>query len=209
MKVYKPFFYLSICLFGIIFGFVLTFAQEKQKKEYEEEPVQFQEEFGKTPQDTIEHVPEHLRFYRERYEDTFNDAFDVIWRAIKKSLEDIGCMIAYEKFQQNDDGLFSGSLRSDFCVFSIGKDTTFKLLKKYSYEMPLIRGGIWINGRIQYNFKVVENPDGTVFLSFRGQLSGFEEHVTHQVHFWKSNGMLETEMLERIRNNIPLVREKR
>ncbi|ROL60134.1 hypothetical protein D9V87_02810 [Bacteroidetes/Chlorobi group bacterium MS-B_bin-24] len=193
-----------LCMFTLFIS--TAFSQEKEKKKEEEETPQFQEEItpGKDQQET---VPERLKFYKERYEETFSESFDMVWRAIKKSLDDIGCMISYEKYQQNDEGYFTGTLKSDFCVFSFGKDTTFQVLKRYSYEMPLIRGGIWINGRIQYTFKVKENPDGSVFISFKGQLSGFEDFVTHQVHFWKSNGILETQMLERIKNNLKLVKE--
>ncbi len=196
-------------LIGTLLIFTLvnfnSFAQEEKKKQ-EKEQFQFEEEFQPEKQQPQEEVPDRLKYYKEKYEATFNEQFDVVWRSIKKSLDDIGCMISYEKYQQDDEGFFAGTIKSDFCVFSMGKDTTFRVLKKYSYEMPLIRGGIWINGRIQYNFKVKENKDGTVYLSFTGRLSGFEDFVTHQVHFWKSNGILETQMLERITNNIPFVR---
>lgn len=183
----------------------LVFAQEEQKKE---EEMQFQEEFAPGKIEGEKQIPERLKYYKEKYEETFNEPFDVVWRAIKKSLDDIGCMIAYEKYQQDDEGFLTGTLKSDFCVFAMGKDTTFQVLKRYSYEMPLIRGGIWINGRIKYTFRVKENKDGTVLLSFTGGLSGFEDFVTHQVHFWKSNGILETQMMERIKNNIPVVRNQ-
>ncbi|MGB9771997.1 MAG: hypothetical protein ACPLX7_08505 [Candidatus Kapaibacteriota bacterium] len=202
---------MSVLIVGLIVFFFVSgtysFAQEEKKKQEEEEQLQFQEEIqaGK-PGEQPEQVPERLKYYKEKYEETFNEPFDVVWRAIKKSLDDIACMINYEKYQQDDEGYLTGTLKSDFCVFSMGKDTTFQVLKRYSYEMPLIRGGIWINGRINYTFKVKENKDGTVHLSFTARLSGFEDFVTHQVHFWKSNGYLETQMLERIKNNIPLVK---
>ncbi len=190
----------------VVFAFPLL-SQEEQKKE--EEQIQFQEEYEPdTVQSSKEQIPERLKYFRERYEETFQEPFEVVWRSIKKSLDDISCMISYEKYQQDQNGLFSGTLKSDYCVFTMGRDTTFRVLKQYSYEMPLIRGGIWENGRIHYIFKVKENEDGSVFLSFRAQLSGFEDFVTHQVHFWKSNGYLETKMLERIKNNLPLVREQ-
>ncbi|MFN3781144.1 MAG: hypothetical protein ACK4SO_03085, partial [Candidatus Kapaibacteriota bacterium] len=184
------------------------FLIAQEEKQTQEEQIQFQEEFQPSKQEEEKELPERLKYYREKYEETFNEEFDVVWRAIKKSLDDINCMISYEKYQQDDEGFLSGTIKSDFCVFTMGKDTTFKVLKRYSYEMPLIRGGIWINGRIQYTFKVKENKDGTVYLSFTGRLSGFEDFVTHQVHFWKSNGILETKMLESIKNNIPLVRSE-
>jgi len=183
-----------------------VFAQEEQKKE--EEEIQFQEEFAPGKIEGEKQIPERLKYYKEKYEETFNEPFDVVWRAIKKSLDDIGCMIAYEKYQQDDEGFLTGTIKSDFCVFAMGKDTTFQVLKRYSYEMPLIRGGIWINGRIKYTFRVKENKDGTVLLSFTGGLSGFEDFVTHQVHFWKSNGILETQMMERIKKNIPVVQNQ-
>ncbi|MCX7908232.1 MAG: hypothetical protein N2560_01760 [Ignavibacteria bacterium] len=178
----------------------------QEKKEKEEEQLQFQEEFQPEKKQPEEEIPDRLKYYKEKYEETFNEPFDVVWRAIKKSLDDIGCMISYEKYQQDDEGFLAGTLKSDFCVFAMGKDTTFQALKRYSYEMPLIRGGIWINGRINYTFRVKENKDGTVHLSFTARLSGFEDFVTHQVHFWKSNGILETKMLERIKGNVPKVR---
>lgn len=191
---------LVICLLFTIFGiFVSLFSYSQQEEIKQEEEFQLQEE------EEIESKGDRLKYYRERYEETFQETFENVWLAIKKSLEDISCMISYEKYQQDTSGLYRGTIKSDFCVFAMGKDTTFKLLKRYSYEMPLIRGGIWINGRIQYTFRVTEKSDGTVFLSFKGQLSGFEDFVTHQVHFWKSNGYLETKMLERIKANIPLV----
>lgn len=199
---------LSVLILAFAFNGIL-YAQEEKEKQKEEEQIQFQEEFEKGKiEKQPEQVPERLRYYKEKYEETFNEPFDVVWRAIKKSLDDIGCMINYEKYQQDDEGFLSGTLKSDFCVFAMGKDTTFQALKRYSYEMPLIRGGIWINGRINYTFKVKENKDGTVHLSFTGRLSGFEDFVTHQVHFWKSNGILETQMLERIKSNVPLVKKE-
>ncbi|MFN3306051.1 MAG: hypothetical protein ACK42Z_02560 [Candidatus Kapaibacteriota bacterium] len=192
----------------LIFSTNKLFLIAQEEKQAQEEQIQFQEEFQPSKQEEEKELPERLKYYREKYEETFNEEFDVVWRAIKKSLDDISCMISYEKYQQDDEGFLSGTIKSDFCVFTMGKDTTFKVLKRYSYEMPLIRGGIWINGRIQYTFKVKENKDGTVYLSFTGRLSGFEDFVTHQVHFWKSNGILETKMLESIKNNIPLVRSE-
>lgn len=194
-----------LVLFAIIFSLCFTYQLRSQEEQIQFQEEEYQPDTAKVPE---EQVPERLKYYRERYEETFNEPFDVVWRSIKKSLEDISCMISYEKYQQDQNGLFSGTLKSDYCVFTFGRDTTFKVLKRYSLEMPLIRGGIWENGRIQYTFKVKENEDGTVFLSFRAWLSGFEDFVTHQVHFWKSNGYLETKMLERIRNNLALVKEK-
>lgn len=153
-------------------------------------------------------VPENLRYYKEAYKEVYDLSFETIWQAIKKSLEDIGCMISQEKYSQTDQGLYKGSLKSDFCVFTAGKDSTFKTLKKYSFELPVIRGGIWLNGRMQYKFKLEETPDNKVKLDLKGELSGFEDFVTHEVIFWKSNGYFEAKMLDRIKENALKISKK-
>lgn len=146
-------------------------------------------------------------YYRDKYEQTYNYPFEVVWNAIKQSLEDIQCQVGYERYNQDDEGLYKGSIKSDFCVFSLGKDTTFATLKKYSLEVPYIRGGIWLNGRMQYHFRLTEQSDGTVYLHLTGKISGFEDFVTHEVQFWESNGIFETQMLERIEKNCKLLNE--
>jgi hypothetical protein len=75
-------------------------------------------------------------------------------------------------------------------------------MKKYSKDFPIIRGGVWLNGRIQHTYIIKETPDHKVALLLRSELSGFEDFVTHEVHFWKSNGLLETRMLATIKKNL-------
>jgi hypothetical protein len=79
-----------------------------------------------------------------------------MWRAIKLSLQDVDCLIAMENNQQNDNGLYQGVIRSDFCVLASGTDTTSDVLKRYSLEMPAIMGASWENGRIQYTYSLKE-----------------------------------------------------
>lgn len=146
-------------------------------------------------------------YYKPKYEKTYDYPFEIVWEAIKKSLEEKNCQVAYEKYTQTDEGLYKGSIHSDFCVFSAGKDTTFATLKKFSLEVPFIRGGIWLNGRMQYKFKLKENDDGSVYVRLKGGISGFEDFVTHKVHFWKSNGYFETKMLEAIEKNCKILNQ--
>ena len=153
-------------------------------------------------------LPERLRYYKEKYEYKFDKPFEIVWNSVKKSLEDLGCMIATENYKASDEGLYKGIIKSDFCVFTAGKDTTFKTLTKYSYDLPVIRGGIWLNGRMQYTFIVKEEAGGGVYLQVKGEMSGYEDFVTHEVHFWKSNGMFETRVVKLIRKNFDVVLKK-
>ena len=172
------------------------------KKEKKEELKEAQEDVFK---EEDREIPEHLKYYKEKYEFKFDVSFQVLWNAIKRSLSDIGCMIAQERLSQTDDGLYRGSLKSDFCVFTMGSDTTDKVLKKYSRDFPIIRGGVWITGRIQHNFIIKEENDGGLSFVHTTSMSGFEDYVTHEVHFWKSNGILEKSMHELINKNIQIV----
>ena len=148
-------------------------------------------------------------YFKEKYEDSLSYSFEVVWNAIKLSLENISCLISQEKYSQTDQGLFKGSLKSDYCVFSQGKDTTFNVLKKYSIEVPYIRGGLWLNGRIQYKFNLTERENNTIYIVLKAELSGWEDFVTHEVHFWKSNGYLETMMMKNIKANCEIVKNQK
>lgn len=149
-----------------------------------------------------EEIPEEQKFYKEKYEETYNQPFEIVWKAIKKSLEDIGCMVAQENAKQDTTGTYRGYLKSEMCVIVSGKEITLDTIQKYSLHVPVILGGVWLNGRIQFKYTVKEEKDGKVSLVMRTEMSGFENFVTHEVHFWKSNGMLEMEMLDRIKKNI-------
>lgn len=156
-----------------------------------------------------EYVPERLKYYKEKYEATYNEEYEIVFKAVKKTLDDIACLIATESSKQDDNGLFRGVIKSDFCVYSQGKDSTFSVMKKYSYKIPHIPGGVWLNARMQYTIIIKENEDGTVYLTLRGEMSGFEDLVTHEVHFWKSNGYFEHHFMEGIQKNIALLKEEK
>lgn len=184
-------------------------TQEQLEEQLEEQTTKqkVQDKRDKAPGfEELEDVPptqaERMKFYREIYEDTYDATFEEVWAVVQKSLEDANCQIAKKSYSQNDEGLYRGSIISEYCVFSTGEDTTFNVLKKYSVKVPVIRGGIWITGRMRYKFTITEKEDGTVHLVLNGEISGFERYVTGQVHFWESNGYFETMMLRRIRNNL-------
>lgn len=176
-----------------VFNPRLFARQEEQKKPQEQvkEDDRFKEE-----------VDEKMKYYKEKYEATFDAPFEVVYRAAKQSITDLSCMIMNESYSQTDEGLYKGKVKSDICVLIDNKDSTWDVLQKYSVDLPIIRGGVWQNGGIQYSFILKETKDGKVNVTLKGEMSGFEEYVTYQRHFWVSNGHLETMMLERLKKNV-------
>ena len=161
-----------------------------------------QEEQVKEDDRFKEQVDEKMKYYKEKYEAAFDAPFEVVYRAAKQSISELNCMIMNESYSQTDEGLYKGRVKSDICVLVDGKDSTWDVLQKYSVDLPIIRGGVWQNGGIQYNFILKETKDGKVLVTLKGEISGFEEYVTYLRHFWESNGYLETMMLDRLKKNI-------
>jgi hypothetical protein len=157
-------------------------------------------------EDTIpEEDLDPLRFYKPKYDATYEAPIDIVAKAVKKTLDDISCVIVQAKEKTDDeDGWARWIIKSDFCVFVEG-DSSFTKLREKSYNMPFIRGGAWKNGRMQYKFVITEQPDEKVYLLLTGNMSGFEHFVTNRVHFWESNGQFEHEILVSIENNIKLL----
>ncbi|MCX6152642.1 MAG: hypothetical protein NT007_00625 [Candidatus Kapabacteria bacterium] len=145
---------------------------------------------------------EKKKLYKEKYIAEFNASFQDVTGAIKKAIEETNCLIMKSKNSQGDDGLFTGSITSDFCVFSMGTDSTFGVLKKYSMAVPYVYGGIWENGRVQYKFLIKETAQNKVQVTLKGELSGMEEHVSKKVYFWESNGYFETCILISVKNKL-------
>lgn len=174
---------------------------EKEKEKVKEQKKEDIEEIEESDKGGSK-IPERLRYFKEKYDETYQDPFESVWNAVKAAIIDLNCMIAQEKYSQTDEGFFKGKIESDYCVFSVGVDSTFDVLKKYSLELPLIRGGRWMTGRMKYVFNIEEKNDGSVYLLLRGEISGFENYVTHRVHFWKSNGYWETYILNRIKEKL-------
>ncbi|NLO19156.1 MAG: hypothetical protein GX121_04660 [Ignavibacteria bacterium] len=150
--------------------------------------------------DDDDDIPERLRFYKEQYEETYNYTFEIVWSAIKQAIEDNDCLLEQESSPRQVEGLYRGVMKSNMCVFVESSDSTVRLLHHYSYHVPTIYGAKWINGRIQYKFNIREQEDGSCKIVLKTEMSGFEDKVTSQVHFWKSNGLLEMAILERIKN---------
>ena len=180
--------FILLAIFTLINSNPLTiYAQEAEETE-----VDSTEEYD-------EDIPERLRFYKEQYEATYNFTFEIVWGAIKKAIESNDCLIEQESTPKQVNGLYKGSVKSNMCVFVENTDSTFELLNRYSYYLPVIYGGVWINGRIQYKFSIREQEDGSCKIILKTEMSGFEEKVTSQVHFWKSNGLLEMAILEKVK----------
>lgn len=142
---------------------------------------------------------EALKYYQEKYEKEYDALFEDVYNAIKTAIsENMNCMLASENQRQDENGLYKGTIKSDYCVLTVGSDTTLPVMKRFSLDFPVIRGGVWVNGRVQYKFMLKEKEDGGTYLLMKVELSGKEEYVTREVKFWKSNGVLEKEMFEYI-----------
>jgi hypothetical protein len=115
-----------------------------------------------------------------------------------KAVEELGCQVMNKSYTQTDEGLYKGKVFSDYCVFVGKTDTTLDEIHKFSVREPVIRGGVWINGRMQYKFILTEMQDGNTHLRLKGEMSGREDYVTARVHFWESNGTFEKRILDRI-----------
>lgn len=153
-------------------------------------------------QDDDEEVPERLKYFREKYEETVEASFDQVWQAVIRYIEDSGCQVLSEKLKENDIGKNRGVCQSELCILSQSKDSTFPIIKKYALNPPFIRGGVWLNVRMQYKFIVNDLGDGKINIVLNGELSGFENNATFKAHFFKSNGLLEFTAFEKIKELI-------
>lgn len=153
---------------------------------------------------TEKEIPENMKYHAEKYEHIFSDFFfDEVWNATIEAVEATNCFVAQKSSRQDDEGFYKGKIVSDFCVLAstdMGEDIdVYDTLKFYSVQVPVIRGGVWKNGRIQYKIIIKENEDETVRLLIKSELSGLEEYVTNEVHFWESSGWLEHFLMEDIK----------
>jgi len=146
-----------------------------------------------------------MRFYKAKYELELKENINVVIEAVIEIFNELGCAIIQNTTKPDPDGYTKAIIKSDFCVIIEGKGS-FDTLMYYSKtnDMPFIRGGIWNNGRIQYRFIIKENENGGCNLSLKATLSGLENNITHKVHFWESNGMLEHSILEAISEKVKL-----
>lgn len=134
--------------------------------------------------------------------------FPTLLKAVKKTMADMGCRVEVEKTEQGSDNLYKSNIRTEFYIFATGEDTTKDVAERYSCEgdgcenFPFIRAGVWTSARIQYKMFLKEKDDNSVDFRLEGELSGFEEWVTHKVHFWDSNGILEQNFFAKIKANL-------
>jgi hypothetical protein len=183
------FFALAMPAFNACSSFSLKAQEEK-----EEDPDAWKREDYRGKE-----VESHLRYFQEKYEMQFDAPFEVVWNSILEAIQNTDCMIASSNSRQTDEGFYRGVIKSDFCVFSAGVDSTFHVLQKYSFDMPVIPSAKWESGRIQHKFIVKEQEDGSVDVLHTSEMSGWEGRVTAEVHFWKSSGMLEHYLQEDIK----------
>lgn len=133
-------------------------------------------------------------------EENLDVSFGRAWAGLKKAMEIKGCpKPEVEKVIEpvEEGGMYKGVYKSDYCILVQGEDSTKTVMERYG-NLPRIRGGIWINGRIKYYINVRETENHKVKVTLKAQLSGFEEFITNQVYFWNSNGILEHEMMDLI-----------
>lgn len=145
-----------------------------------------------------EEQPAQPKVFRE----VFNKSFPTVWKSIKKSLGETGCLIEHEKYAESDEGTYKGKLTSVFCVLATGLDTTEPVMERYAKRIPYIRGATWTSLRMQYLFYVTENADHSVEVKLKGEISGYESYITNIFHYFESNGILEDAMMERLKNNV-------
>ncbi|MDA3844565.1 MAG: hypothetical protein PF588_09385 [Candidatus Kapabacteria bacterium] len=156
--------------------------------------------------DEVDEVSEHMKLFKEKYEASYPNTFEEVAEAVTKVITDRNCMIGQDVLKMTEDGLYKGVIKSDMCVFVEGTDSTFRILQSISVlqshgeleVMPFIRGAQWTIGRFIYKFIIKEKHDGTSELVLRGEVSGYDNYVTNEFHFWRSNGILETKILEDI-----------
>lgn len=133
-------------------------------------------------------------------QETVDASFGKVWDAVKQCMGDFGCPKPQtEKIIEPDDptGFYRGIYVTDFCMVVTGEDSTRDVMEQYG-ELPRVRGGIWISGRIQYKINVKEEGIRNTKITLKAELSGFEEFITNQIYFWTSNGLLEKEMMAKI-----------
>ena len=132
--------------------------------------------------------------------DTLDASFGTVWSSMQEAMAEMACGKAQtNKVIEPEDelGFYKGQYISDFCMLATGEDTTADYMEQFG-ELPRIRGGIWITGRIQYKVNVKEIDVRKTVMILRAELSGFEEFITNRVYFWSSNGILERQMRDSI-----------
>lgn len=192
----------KLILASLTFVFV-TIPMSAQEELLEEPEVKSEQVKEKMQDQTAEKIDEQMKYFKEKYEFQTTSGFQDTYAAILSVLADMNCQVMQKKDKQDDNGYFKGSIQSDYFVYALkGENKVKDSLETYSYKMPIIRGAIWDNARIQYKFILKENEDNSTNVTVKGELSGREAMVTNQVHFWQTNGWFETMMIEKIKQKL-------
>jgi hypothetical protein len=151
-----------------------------------------------------EEIEPRMIFYKKKYEAEFDNFFDDVWNVCLEVLKSKNCMVAQKNNRQTDEGLYKGKVVSEYCAFAQveAEEDVYDSLMYYSTKVPVIRGGVWDNGRIQYKIILKETEEETVTLLLKGEISGKESNVTNEVHFWESSGWFEHHLLEEIKERL-------
>lgn len=137
-------------------------------------------------------------------EDTLKASIRTVWKGIKRAFYQLGTFSdpsTRDPKMDEKTGLYRGFIRSDFRVFASGSDSTADVLERYG-RLPVIRGGTWKAGRVKYEFKVKELAEDLTYVALVCGISGYEEGVTNEVHFWNSNGILDKEIMDLLKKLI-------
>ena len=153
-----------------------------------------------------EEVHSSLKYMRDKYIEYYEADFNVVFNAAKQFILSTEAEIDRDATADNDFGLQKGMIRSGVLVLSQKKDLVFKVIQKYAHKPPFIRGGVWTSARVMYRVLINDEGDGRISVVFDNEFSGFEENISGKVHFFKTNGLLEYEGFEKIKE---LVAEKK
>ncbi len=144
-------------------------------------------------------VPDYMKHYKEKYEAKYENApFEIVWTSVKEVLDEMKCYYQTPSYRVDTSGYYIGSITTEDWIFAEGEDSTYDLIKRYSLDVPQIPGAIWSTGRLNFKFRVQQISDKAILITLRTKMSGKENSATQQVHFWKSNGLLEEEVLAKI-----------
>lgn len=140
----------------------------------------------------------------KKIEATYSKSFPTVWKCIRNAiLEGNSCQLEYDKYSQNDKNLLRGKIQSVYCIIATGADSTKDVLEREGGEfVPFIRGASWVAARVQYTVNVVENPDKTVKIIVKGELSGYEDFITNRFHYFPSLGKLEEKLFADINRRV-------
>jgi hypothetical protein len=159
--------------------------------------------FAQDDDDDEDEVPAKLKYVKAKYEEFYSSDFQKVWDATFSFIENNSCEIyGNPRIKENDAGKQRGVCKTAMCIVTSNKDSTFKLMTKYALDAPFIRGGVWTSFRVIFTFTIEEQDDGKVSVVLNTELSGFEENATFKAHFFKSNGFLEFETFNKLKELI-------